>query len=103
MRILNDLFDTVLCIAPEERLATLQIEAASAALVKRVNDRGDFFKGHVAVTTTRDLAVSAAEVTFVGEHQTTNERDSLAQDMVTHHVLNAVSDRLHDQPQLQWR
>ena len=95
MGILHNVLDAVLCITPEKRLAALQIEASSAAPVKFVNYRSGFLKAHGAVTTTRDLAVPAAEIAFIGEYQPANERDSPVQEMALQHVLNAVSDRLH--------
>jgi hypothetical protein len=100
MSMLHDVLDPVSGVTPEERLAAFQIDASSAALIKRIHCCGDFLKGHVAVSTTRDPAVSAAEVAFIGKHQTTDERDRMAQKTVMHQILHAVSDRFHDPPLL---
>jgi hypothetical protein len=93
--VFHDMLDSVSPITPEKRLATLEIEAAAAPFVERVDDLLDLTEAHVVVATGGNPAVAASQDAAIRQDEAADEGIVPSEEVVAEHIQEPIEDGLH--------
>jgi hypothetical protein len=95
MGIFNNVFEAVAFVFPEKRFPAFQVKCAPAFLMECIDHPGCLFKTHGIRIPAVYLAVTAVQVAFIMQYQSTYKRSILPEYPAIYNIPDPVKEWLH--------